>query len=501
MKSLEYDFVYAIHKCIFLFKHIDPTIKKGILHELQDYIHKIIYIFQQEKDKERHKNTVLEYLIAYLQHIFEEKIYPLLKPSQIQEIDQIVQGVCQKKYGVETKKVVFKNIPLPSTFLSTTNTVDEEIQQEINILSSQKKEENNISSEESNLSIHKICEFIFEKNQEMWNEYQQKLHEKIKFYVEEQIHERIKTEMTVKMEKVSSIFNEYIHQLVQQMKIQFQKNEEETLHYLEEKIEKNSKENHIDKNGFRLDYNNNEIQLFFKDVLISSAKMKGFLGPKGPAGNKGDKGDTPIIRKLNVTDSHHLKMTVQNSNEIYDVTSMEKLPTGPPGPPGPIGPKGDDGKSVIELKWNQSDVMKINDENSLHLLKSLCIGDKGNCFKYPSMTLGNAICYQPDSIAIGNQSKTWNTQSIAFFGSCLGKNAFSYRADNVDTDIVQFGKKEKSISNIREISLNSSKFTVNADKFIFNGKIIELEKVKEMEHKILYLEEKIAILLSKNDCN
>jgi hypothetical protein len=264
-------------------------------------------------------------------------------------------------------------------------------------------------------------------------------------------------------------------------------------------LEKYSKENYIDKNGFRLEYNNNEIQLFFKEVLVSSTKMKGFLGPKGPAGNKGEKGDTPIIRKLNVTDNHHLKMTVQNSNEIYDVFSMEKLPPGPPGPQGPIGPKGEDGKSIIELKWNQSNVMQINEENSLHLLKSLCIGEKGNCFKYPSMTLGNAICYQPDSMAVGNQSKTWNTQSIALFGSCLGKNAFSYRADNVDSDMVQFGKKEKSVFNIREISMNAGKCIFNADKFIWNGKTIELEKIREMEHKILFLEEKRAMLLSKTE--
>ena len=227
--------------------------------------------------------------------------------------------------------------------------------------------------------------------------------------------------------------------------------------------------------------------------------MKGFLGPRGPTGNKGDKGDTPIIRKLNITEDKHLKMTIQNSTDIYDIISMEKLPVGNTGPPGPIGPKGDDGKCTIDLKWNQDEVMKIKDDNTLHILRSVSIGENGNCFKHPSISIGNSICYQPESIALGNNSKTWNSQSIAFFGSCLGKNSFSYRADNVDTDMVQFGKKDKLHYNIKEMSFHTNKFVVDSDKFIFNGKSIELDKLKDIENKILYLEEKISYIMKKID--
>jgi hypothetical protein len=232
--------------------------------------------------------------------------------------------------------------------------------------------------------------------------------------------------------------------------------------------------------------------------IITSTKLniKGLIGPKGPNGNKGDKGDTPIIRKIQFTDDKKMKMIIQESNNLYEVYSDDIIPSGPIGPQ---GEKGEQGKSVMDLKWNQEDVMRIDEDNkdSLIFLKSLCIGEKSHCLKDNSIAIGGGICYQNNSIALGINSKTLDSESIALYGSTIGKKALSYRANNVDENTVQIGMKDKNNYNINGFYINAKEIMIDCATFKVKTNKYENNKFIELEDRIGQLEKKVVDILRK----
>ena len=258
--------------------------------------------------------------------------------------------------------------------------------------------------------------------------------------------------------------------------------------------------NNFSKNNFEIkfDKENNEIQLYYFKDLITSTKIniKGLIGPKGQQGVKGDKGDITIVRNIEVNPDETIKFTMQNDTSIYEINSENKIPRGIRGEKGNIGEKGDPGDVNINLKWNQENVMKLNKENSNNItfLKSLSIGENSYCIKNDSMSIGNSICYGNNSIAIGNKSKTMNSNSIAFFGNTLGKNSFSYFAEDVDENCVKFGHKEHNKYNIENISLKAKQIVLDCDDLILKDNNFKNNKLIELEEKIEYLIKEINIL-------
>ena len=274
-------------------------------------------------------------------------------------------------------------------------------------------------------------------------------------------------------------------------------NEKNLIENLEEKINKTE----FNKNNFNIvfDKEQNEIKLYYHNDIITSTKIniKGLIGPKGPDGKKGDRGDTPIIKKINFTENNKIKFIIQETNNnIYEVISDDIIPRGPQGIQ---GEKGEPGKTYMDLKWNQDNVMRIDEENndSLICLKSLCIGDKSHCIKDNSLAVAGAKCYQTNSFALGNNSKTLDSESIALFGSCIGKKAFSYRADNIDENNIQFGKKEKANYNINSFNIMSKEIIFDCDTFKIKTNKYENNKIKDLEDRIVFLEKKIVEIYKK----
>jgi len=299
-----------------------------------------------------------------------------------------------------------------------------------------------------------------------------------------------------KIRLLGNIFNNNIEDIFNKLDQRILNNEEKFKNYMDEKINSNN----FNKNNFNIifDKDINEIKLYYCDIEIASTKLniKGLIGPKGPMGNKGDNGETPIIRKIKFDQNNKLKFIIQENNKIYEVISDESIPLGPRGLQ---GERGECGKSIMDLKWNQDNVMRIDEDNkeSLIFLKSLCVGDKSHCIKDNSLSIAGGKCYQNNSFAFGTNSKTLDSDSIALFGTSIGKRAFSYRADNVDENSVIFGKKDRGDYNINSIQLISKEINLECDTFKIKTNKYENNKIKELEERLVFIEKKMVDILKK----
>ena len=326
-------------------------------------------------------------------------------------------------------------------------------------------------------------------------EFDNKIDDKIE-RVNYNIKQNIGLEIENKIRLLGNIFNEHIEKIFNNLNKKITDNEQDLIKIFDEKINNSN----FNKNNFNIifDKDINEIKLFYCNELVSSAKIniKGLIGPKGPQGNKGDKGESPIIRKIQFTEQNKMKIIVQEGNNIYEVISDDILPPGPQGLP---GPKGEPGKAILDLKWNQDNVMRIDDENnnSLIFMKSLCVGDKSHCLKDNSLAIGGALCYQSNSIGVGTNSKTLDSESIALYGTCIGKRSFAYRADNVDENTIEFGKKDRSNYNINSYNVLAREINFDCDVFRIKTNKYENNRMKELEDRIIFLEKKMVDVLKK----
>ena len=327
-------------------------------------------------------------------------------------------------------------------------------------------------------------------------EFDSKIDDKIN-KINSNIKQNIGHEVENKIRLLGNIFNEHIEKIFNNLNKKITDNEQDLIKIFDEKINNNN----FNKNNFNIifDKDVNEIKLLYCNELVSSTKIniKGLIGPKGPQGNKGEKGESPIIRKIQFTDQNKMKVIVQEGNNIYEVISDDVLP---PGPQGLQGPKGDAGKAILDLKWNQDNVMRIDDENnnSLIFTKSLCIGDKSHCLKDNSLAIGGALCYQNNSIGVGTNAKTLDSESIALYGSCIGKRSFSYRAENVDENTIEFGKKDnKNSYNINSYNVLAKEINFDCDIFRIKTNKYENNKIRELEDRIIFLEKKMVDVLKK----
>jgi len=553
LKSYEFIFLYLINKCILLFKYIENQDQKEILYDIKIFINKLKDIFSLPnfENNINKKNKILQILIEYFEKIIETKIYILIKcPNKdniISEIEKLALKICeekeqynQKKKEVHDQKEVYDQIEvndqkkvhdqievhdqkkvhdhkedhdlenrindkIKNIFNEIENNIKkslkeyfiytENVEYDLDKKFNEKMQKNNIYIE------NKIKEFLKNNdNNKIYSNINNLINEQIKdiyIYVENiintsniDIKKKINYDIENKIKLLGNIFNENIKEVFHNLNTRIIENEHDLINIINEKL----------RNNFSIvfDKENNEMQLYYYNDLITSTKIniKGLIGPKGPQGNKGDTGYTPIIRRIQFTENNKIKFIVQENNTIYEVLSDNNLP---PGPQGIQGERGLEGKTYIDLKWNQENVMRIDNDikDSLIFLKSLCIGDKSHCLKDNSLAIGGAKCFQNNSFAIGSNSKTLDSESIAFFGTCIGKKSYSYRADNVDENVVQFGKKEKNTYNINTFDIFSKEINLDCDILNIKTNKYENNKIKELEEKIISIEKKLIEISKK----
>lgn len=557
-KSYEFIFLYLINKCILLFKFIDNNSQKKILLEIKGFINKLNEIFSKAdfKNSEDKKNKILEILIDYFEKIIDNKIYNLIldenRDNIISEVERIALNICENN---EKKKKSSKN-ELPSLLEKSVNQeinnnskninpgINSDINNETNSIinyETNKKDlleleeklnykvitifneiEKNIKLSLQNYYDHsKFVEYDLDKkfNTKLDN-YLNNIELKIKEllnndlintniyeYVKDQIknlyeyidnikHNDVNKNIENKVRLLGDIFNNNIEEIFNKLDKRIISNEEKFKIYMDEKINNNN----FNKNNFNIlfDKDLNEIKLFYcnNEIACTKLNIKGLIGPKGPTGNKGDNGDTPIIRKIKFDEHNRLKFIIQENNKIYEVISDDSMPLGPRGIQ---GERGECGKSIMDLKWNQDNVMRLDEDNkeSLIFLKSLCVGDKSHCIKDNSLSIAGGKCYQNNSMAIGSNSKTLDSDSIAIFGTTIGKRSYSYRADNVDENTVVYGKKEKNNYNINSIQLNSKEINLECDILNIKTNKYENNKFKEIEERLNFIEKKMVDILKK----
>lgn len=316
--------------------------------------------------------------------------------------------------------------------------------------------------------------------------------------VDNKIVESLNSQIDIKVRLLTNLFNTQFEDVMNIISSKVNSNNTDIYSFLQEKI--NDVEYNLNQNKYSLlfDKNDNIIRLMNGNEEISNTKIniKGLIGPKGPAGNQGEKGESPIIRKIGFTNDKKIKFIIQDSENIYEIVSENEMPIGPQGIQ---GERGLPGKTFLELNWNQNHVMRIdeNTNNSLIIMKSLSIGENGHCLKENSISVGNSVCYNNNSFAIGNNSKTLDNNSMALFGTTIGKNAFSYRADNVDENNVAWGKSEMGDYNIQNYFISSKEINLDCDTLNIKGNKVNISKIKELEDRIISLEKKYNELIKK----
>ena len=547
-KSYEFTFLYLINKCILLFKYIDNEYQKEILNDIKLFINKIQDFFLKIdfKTNEEKKNKILDLLIDYFETIIDKKIYDLIiddnKEAIIQEAEKSAFLLCEnyekKNNGKKIlqpedniKKVLqpeyhnIKKILLTEDNSKKTLNNPDYNNNDLILLEKKINAKIKLIFNDIENNIKTSLKDYFQYTQNIEYDLDKKFNSKIDNKVKEILNHVLSNNLNeVKIyDQITELVNERITDLKSTFDSTIKDNINNEIDYkirllgniFNENIEKifNNLNNHyfisfsneinnsnFNKNRFNILYekDNNEIKLYYCNDLITSTKIniKGLIGPKGPQGNKGDNGDTPIIRKIQFTDNNKLKFIVQESANIYEVISDQQIPLGPKGND---GPRGEPGKSMMDLKWNQDNVMRIDEDNkeSVIFLKSLCVGDKSHCLKDNSLSIAGAKCYQNNSIGIGSSSKTLDSESIALFGTCIGKRSFSYRADNVDENCIEFGKKDKLNYNINSFNINSKEINLDCDSIKIKTNKYENNKLKDLEDRIILIEKKLIEIYKK----
>ena len=453
-------------------KNIGGKIIKSDLIELEKRINnKIKNVFN---DIENNIKSSLKEYISYTETVeydldkkFNIKIENIIKNNNLQLENKIKDII--KNVKNDTDDNLYENINNVIKFYI--NDVYKYINENLININNKNEKENNIDTT-----------IFYKKLLELENNTNQKIE-----LINDDVENKIKLLGNIINNNIKTIFNNLNNTIIQ--------NEDDILKLIEDKINIQT----FNKNNFDLEFDKeqNEIRFFYCNELITSTKLniKGLIGPKGPPGI-GEKGDTPIFRKISFDENNKLKFIIQDSTNIYEIISEEPIPHGPQGE---RGERGEPGRSIMDLKWDQDNVMRIDEENkdSLIFLKSLCIGEKSHCLKNNSIAIGGGICYQNNSLAIGQNSKTLDSESIALFGSSIGKKSFVYRADNIDENIFQIGKKEKSGYNINSVNINSKEINLECDTFNLKTNKYENNRFKELEERIISIEKKLIDIFRK----
>ena len=544
-KSYNFKFLILINKCILLFNYIDIVYQKEILNDIKNFILKLKENYQK-KDI-----TMLEALIYYFKILINDKIYKLLniqdRENIIKEVDKKILKLVEELLNDPLDKENIENNSTNSLLNersnnSTNDSLNDSLKESFKDSFSQRCKDSSKDSfsqqsndSHNNLNNKLTEEYINKTSSDiaMLNSYvssaikdfEQKV-SKLNEYIDNSISSS--SNSLKENDNKVNILNDYLKENDNKVNIlsDYLKETNETFNkyisdiykYTDSNIENKAvKLGQIFNENIQTIYDNlsqmmtstqnkflitfdkesNDIKLHFDNKVVSTTKLniKGLIGPRGPDGKPGLKGDTPIFRKVALV-NNKLKFIIQDTQSIYEIVSEDTFPVGPPGP---RGERGEPGKQLTDLKWNQDSVMRVDNDhpNSLIFLKSLCVGDKSHCLKDNSLAIGGAVCYTNNSLAIGQNSKTLDSESIALYGTCIGKNAFAYRADNVDENTFQIGKKEKNNYNLNSVNINSKEINFECETFNIKSSKLEFSRIKELEEKINSLEKKITDILKK----
>ena len=113
------------------------------------------------------------------------------------------------------------------------------------------------------------------------------------------------------------------------------------------------------------------------------------------------------------------------------------------------------------------------------------------------MSIGGGICYKDNSISIGNQSKTFDSNSMAFYGSTLGKNAISYFSENVEENCIGIGNKINEKYNIEKFHIKSKEIFFDCEELVLNDQFLKNKYLKVLEERVNKLENEYYLLKNK----
>ena len=551
-------FIYKFNKINNLLNYVDVYYQKEILKDIKRYTNNVNSNLnnQPQLDENQKKNKTLEILNNYLDTIINDQLTYLIDAYHKENKNEILIQSEKKALNMIKDKLNKKNLhkEIDEGVDNMNNNLKQKINfddEQMNILINNKIKkdlyndienavnrniENSWSDTNNNSSQYiqkKIQDFlkIFFKNDKIFTDISNEMNNEInKLYnyfnifqdkqkelelliqkymndneekmniMENNIFKKIDGNLSDKIKILTEIFNTSIKSSFKNLN-QMNVNENEIIKRIEKNILHQSSS--FSKNNFKIQFNKdeNEIGLFYFNEKITSTKLniKGLIGLKGPQGCKGDKGDITIIRKIDLNENKTLKFVMQNGSSVYEVDTTQTMPTGPRGEKGNTGEKGDPGDVNINLKWNQDKIMKINKENNNNLifLKSISIGENSHCLKNNALSIGNSKCYKENSIALGKNSKTFDTNSIALFGNTLGKNSFSYFAEDVDENCFVVGDKHDMNYNIEKVILKGKKIELDCEELILNDNDFKNNKIIELERSIKKLTNEINEIKNK----
>lgn len=345
----------------------------------------------------------------------------------------------------------------------------------------------NTSFQDSLKSIKNMEDNIHVRLDERIEEYIQDVNERLKenFRImlektEEmkQIRNEIRNEQQRQQTDISNTLHQEFESKLKLLSSLFQTNLQDVVQKLNQKIIQSS-----DVGSFHLQYHpeTNEISLYQNDRKISSIQIHS-LGGVNRRVERGETGKTPKIKRI-LFRNQKVVFIIEGENGDYEVESQDNIPTGPQGEK---GEKGEPGTVYHDLGIQQQSIMRVDPQNlnNLVLLKSLCIGERSHCFSDNSLSIGGGINYKSNSVSVGNNSSNANENSISFYGNTIGRNSFSYRANNVSENQVVFGNQQNDIDMIK---LHSKKIIIDTDEIEFRGR----NHLRNLEERLIQLERRI----------
>ena len=305
--------------------------------------------------------------------------------------------------------------------------------------------------------------------------------------------EQLRIQLENKMKLISKVIEENILKIVKLYDSRTIEIEKHVRNIIEERLV-----DIISNFNYKIECNaNNELSLINSQTgLITSCKLgiKNIIGPKGP---QGDKGEAPKLEKIGITQDKKLAILVNDGTQKYTVISDHSLPNGPTGERGDKGEKGEigpPGRSIVDLKWDQENVMHIDYENNKNLLinRSLSIGNNSHCLHNNSLSIGGAFCIKPYSMAIGRDCKVMGTNSVGLFGSCTNDNSIAMFGNNVDQNSILLGDAKEL--NLDKITLNAKTIDLNCNNFRLKCNKIDNKSIENINLELETLKNRIASL-------
>jgi hypothetical protein len=493
-------FLYYIKLSLFIFPKLNFELQKDIVNDINIYTDDLVNLFKDKKtfnSKSKKREILLDTITDLLKCIMEDKIIEEIKNNEnIYTHFKNEEESLKNTFLIDT--IENNNENTNKTPIQTQNPKEDlntKYLDEINkkIESMNKYTENNIN----NLSNYITdIQNKFNDNIDIQNKLQllnSNINGEFKQKILDSMTELLRVQLENKMKLISKVIEENILKIVKLYDNRTIEIEKHVRNIIEERLV-----NIISNFNYKIECNaNNELSLINSQTgVITSCKLgiKNIIGPKGP---QGDKGETPKLEKILITPEKKLAVLVNDGVHKYSVISDNPLPIGPKGEKGEQGDKGDigpPGRSIIDLKWDQDNVMHIDYDNNKNLLinRSLSIGVNSHCLHNNSLSIGGAYCIKPYSMAIGRDSKVMGTNSIGLFGSCTNDNSIAMFGNNVENNSILMGNSKEL--NLDKITLNAKTIDLNCNNFKLKCEKMDNKSIENIHLELETLKNRIITL-------